>query len=103
MALLEAAAAGLPVLLTPQCNFPELVSIRGAVEISPDAGSCAAGLQRLLSLSDSDRKQMGDNARKLVETSYSWSKVADQMLAVYRWLADGGAPPACVQLHQLKH
>ena len=100
MAVLEAAAAGLPVLLTPQCNFPELVSARGAFEVSPEAGSCAAGLQKLLSLSDSQRRQMGDNARKLAEASYSWSKVADQMLAVYRWLAVGGAPPASVRLSQ---
>jgi poly(glycerol-phosphate) alpha-glucosyltransferase len=99
MAVLEAAAAGLPVLLTPQCNFPELASVGGAIEVSPDTDSCAAGLQELLKLSDTQREQMGDNARKLVEASYSWSKVADQMLAVYRWLADGGTPPTCVRLN----
>jgi glycosyltransferase involved in cell wall biosynthesis len=99
MAVLEAAAAGLPILLTPQCNFSELVSVGGAVEVLPNADSCTAGLRKLLSLSDPELKRMGERARKLVGASYSWSKVADQMLALYRWLADGGAPPACVRLN----
>jgi len=54
MAVLEAAAAGLPVMLTPQCNFPELAEAGGAVEVSPDVSGCETGLRQLLALPDSD-------------------------------------------------
>ncbi|HEU5396360.1 MAG TPA: glycosyltransferase, partial [Verrucomicrobiae bacterium] len=35
VAVLEAAASGLPVLLTRECNFPELAGAGAAVEIAP--------------------------------------------------------------------
>jgi poly(glycerol-phosphate) alpha-glucosyltransferase len=98
MAVLEAAAAGLPVMLTPQCNFPELAKAGGAVEVSPDAAGCEAGLRELLALPDSERHAMGQRGRALVGRSYTWSRNADQMLGVHRWLIEGGSPPPCVHL-----
>ena len=98
MAVLEAAGAGLPVLLTPQCNFPELAKVGGAVEVSPDAAGCEAGLRQLLALTDTERQTMGRRGRDLVARDYTWSRVAEQMFSVYRWLLDGGPPPPCVRL-----
>ena len=99
MAVLEAAAAGLPVMLTPQCNFPELAEAGGAVEISPDVSGCETGLRQLLALPISERQAMGQRGKALVCRSYAWPMVADQMLAVYRWLTAGGPPPPCVRLN----
>lgn len=96
MAVMEAVAAGLPVMLTPQCNFPELAKAGGAVEVSPDADSCEAGLRQLLALSDSERQAMGQRGKVLVERSYTWSQVADKMFSVYQWLLKGGPKPECV-------
>jgi glycosyltransferase involved in cell wall biosynthesis len=98
MAVLEAAAAGLPVLLTPQCNFPELAKADAAIEVSPDAAGCEAGLRRLLALSEAERQAMGQRGRSLVTSAYTWRCIAAQMLAVYRWLLQGGSPPACIRL-----
>jgi glycosyltransferase involved in cell wall biosynthesis len=98
MAVLEAAAAGLPVLLTPQCNFLELAKAGGAVEVSPDAAGCEAGLRKVLGLPDAERGAMGQRGRNLVIGSYTWPRIASQMLEVYRWLLEGGSPPACVHL-----
>lgn len=98
MAVLEAAAAGLPVMLTPPCNFPELAQGGGALVVAPDAAGCETGLRQLLALTDPERRAMGQRGRELIARQYTWSRIADQMLAVYRWLLNGGPPPTCVQL-----
>lgn len=94
MAVLEAAACALPIVLTPQCNFPELIAADGAVEVQPTAESCEIGLRRVLSLSDAEREAMGSRGRGLVETHYNWRAVATKMAAVYAWLLHQGPKPA---------
>jgi glycosyltransferase involved in cell wall biosynthesis len=93
MAVLEALACRLPVLLTPACNFREATEAGAAIEVSPDAQGTAAGLVELLSLSDPERKAMGERGRALVEAGYTWDGVAQQMLTLYRWLCEGGERP----------
>src|SRR5262249_1191797 len=66
VAILEAAAAGLPVLLTPQCNFPELARANAAVEISTDTAGIETGLRKLFEMTDEQRKAMGQNGRELI-------------------------------------
>jgi glycosyltransferase involved in cell wall biosynthesis len=94
--ILEAAAAGLPIVLTPECNFPELTAAGAAFEISPSAPAVEAGLRRLLKLSDAERQAMGARGRKLMQQSYTWPVITDQMLSVYRWLLGTDPKPACV-------
>jgi poly(glycerol-phosphate) alpha-glucosyltransferase len=96
MAMLEAAASGLPMLLTPQCNFPELTAAGGAVEALPNAAGCQAGLARLLAMSPSELAAMGARGRRLVHKSYTWAIVAGQMLDVYRWMQGAGPKPECI-------
>ncbi|HWQ92141.1 MAG TPA: glycosyltransferase [Clostridia bacterium] len=98
MAVMEAAACGLPVLLTPECNFPELRAAGGAIEVSPDAKGCEQGLRQMLGMTDPERKAMGQRARKLVERSYTWPSIAREMLSVYSWVLGVGETPDCVQL-----
>lgn len=96
VAVLEAMAARLPVLITDKCNFQE-VEAADAGEVTPcttDAIACA--LARLLRCNDQQRQQMGNNGRLLVEGKYTWQQVAMQMQLVYRWIMAGGTPPACV-------
>lgn len=93
MAVLEAMGAGLPVLLTPGCNFGEAAKAGAAVEVEPEVQGTELGLRRLLGMSDEERSEMGTRARALIETGYTWDRVAERMLAVYRWLAGGGSRP----------
>jgi poly(glycerol-phosphate) alpha-glucosyltransferase len=67
MAVLEAAACGLPVILTPQCNFPELAAASGAIEIQPEVAGCEKGLRQMFSLSPAQRKNMGSCGRDLIQ------------------------------------
>lgn len=93
LAILEAAAAGLPVLLTPQCNFPELAQSSAAIEISTDPSGIENGLRQILELSKEQRKAMGQRGRELVKKSYAWPCIAEQMCHVYEWLTGNAAMP----------
>ncbi|HEY1662554.1 MAG TPA: glycosyltransferase [Verrucomicrobiae bacterium] len=97
MAVLEAAASGLPILLTHECNFPELARSNGAIEISPDFPAVEAGLRQILGLPEEQRKSMGQCGRELVKKSYTWAAVTEQMCRVYTWLANNGPEPETVQ------
>lgn len=96
MAVLEALACRLPVLITPGCNFPQAEDARAGVIVEPDLDGTESGLRRLLELTPTERAEMGARGRRLVEQKYTWDRVAEQMIEVYRWLLDGGKPPECV-------
>ncbi|HTR40302.1 MAG TPA: glycosyltransferase [Pseudomonadales bacterium] len=86
VAILEAAGAGLPVLLTPQCNFPELARANAAIEITTDTDGIEKGLRQILELPDEQRKVMGQNGHELIKKSYTWPSIAGQMCRVYDWM-----------------
>jgi glycosyltransferase involved in cell wall biosynthesis len=98
MAVLEAMAARLPVLITPGCNFPEAEEAAAGLQVEPTEDDTARGLHDLLALSDAERDQMGRNGRALVEREYTWERVALQMMDLYRWLLGGGQAPEWVQI-----
>jgi poly(glycerol-phosphate) alpha-glucosyltransferase len=97
MAVLEAAGAGLPILLTTECNFPELAAAGAAIEVPAGLAGVAKGLSRFLALTDLERKQMGSRGLELATQSYTWPAIARQMMAVYNWLEKAGLRPDCVQ------
>jgi poly(glycerol-phosphate) alpha-glucosyltransferase len=97
MAILEAMAARLPVMLTPGCNFPQAVRAGAAIEVQPDASDTQRGLRQLIDMNDTDRRAMGQRGRALVESHYSWDALASQMMQLYRWMSGGGPPPGFVQ------
>jgi poly(glycerol-phosphate) alpha-glucosyltransferase len=97
MAVLEAAASALPIMLTKECNFPELAAAGAAIEVPAGATGITEGLASFLVLSDSDRIQLGANALGLIKRSYTWPAVARQMSLVYDWLQNKGTRPDCVQ------
>ena len=48
MAVLEAMACGLPVLLTPGCNFPEVVDAGAGMVVAREVPALSEGLRALL-------------------------------------------------------
>ena len=97
MAVLEAMAARLPVLLTPGCNFDAADKADAGIMVNPEPAAVADGLTALLALSDGKRREMGQRGRDLVERSYTWDIVAGQMQALYCWLAGSTAQPDFVE------
>lgn len=98
MAVLEAWAHGLPVLMTPQCNLPEGPAHGAALSVDPTVDSLAAGLALLFGLSDDELKAMGRRGAELVALRFTWPVVARRMQDVYRWLLGRGERPDCVAL-----
>ena len=85
MAALEALAAGLPVILSPGCNLPEVEPAGAGLEVEPALEPLTAALRLLLNDHEL-RLRMGAAARTLVESRFTWAHVAEQMEAVYATL-----------------
>ena len=98
MAILEAAACRLPIVMTPQCNFPEMAEAGGAISVEPTVEELTRGLNEFLEMDDSEREQMGGRARTLVESHYTWDIIAEDMIKTCQWACGGGQPPARVRL-----
>lgn len=96
MVVLEAWAHSLPVVMTPQCNLPEGFAACAAIKVEPVVDSIAEGLISLFTRPDQERLAMGMQGRRLVEEHFTWPRIAEQMLAVYRWVLGIGDKPECV-------
>jgi len=98
IALLEAMAAGLPVVITRSCNFPAAKESGAGFVVDPDAESLAAGLAKMLKTPDAQRSEMGARAADLVRADYSWDSVAREILEVYKWMLGRRDAPQCVRM-----
>jgi glycosyltransferase involved in cell wall biosynthesis len=98
IAVLEAWAARLPVLMTPQCNLPHGFARAGALRILPERDSIAMGLRRLFTMPAACRDEIGELGARLVAELYAWPRVADDMEDVYRWLLGLADRPETVDL-----
>jgi glycosyltransferase involved in cell wall biosynthesis len=96
MAVLEAWAYGLPVLMTDECNLPEGFLADAAIRIETSVSSIAEGMREILQASARDLRTTGSNGHALVERQFAWPMVAAQMKEVYDWMLGGGAPPSTV-------
>ncbi len=96
MAVLEALACRLPVLITSACHFSELGAAGGGLIVEPDSAGVTAGLRTLCEMSDSDRANLGRKGRAVVERGYTWDQQARRLAEVYRWLSGGGETPEAV-------
>jgi glycosyltransferase involved in cell wall biosynthesis len=96
MAIAEALSYSLPVITTTGAPWQELEN-RGCgwwIELS-DA-NLAEALRTAMDLPENRRQQMGCRGRLWMETSYGWSRIAEEMKVVYDWVLGGGPPPSCV-------
>jgi len=100
MTVLEAWACAKPVLMTPECNLPEGFVAGAALQIGTTSKEIAAGLKQLTEMSDDDRKAMGARGRALVEKTFSWPRIGEQMRSVYEWVVGGGTAPETITLWQ---
>lgn len=82
MAVLEAMAAGVPVLLSPGCNLPEAAEAGAGLIVEPAETPLAQALRTLLT-DAALRAQMGAQGRTLVEQRFTWGQVAQMLERVY--------------------
>jgi glycosyltransferase involved in cell wall biosynthesis len=98
VAVLEALAAGRPVIITPGCNFPEAGEAGCGVLVKPSEEGLAAALRAMLERSPAENAAMGARGADLVRRRYSWPVIGRQLAEVYDWILDGGPKPEFVFL-----
>ncbi len=98
VAVLEAWAHGLPVLMTQECNLPEGFAAGAAMRIVASVDGILPCLMEFMEMSENDRQEMGRRGKALARERYSWSKISDDMFNCYRWVLGGGTPPSNIIL-----
>nr|VFJ68259.1 MAG: Glycosyltransferase involved in cell wall bisynthesis [Candidatus Kentron sp. FM]VFJ69145.1 MAG: Glycosyltransferase involved in cell wall bisynthesis [Candidatus Kentron sp. FM]VFK17463.1 MAG: Glycosyltransferase involved in cell wall bisynthesis [Candidatus Kentron sp. FM] len=82
MAVLVAMASGLPVIITPGCNLPEVASWDAGLIVEPSVESAATGLREMFG-EPSRMRERGENGRALVRHRFTWPRIVRDTLAVY--------------------
>jgi poly(glycerol-phosphate) alpha-glucosyltransferase len=98
VAVLEAWAHGLPVVMTPACNLGVGFAAGAALATEPEPAALARTLAAFAALPAARRRAMGAAGRRLVAERFTWERAAAAMRAVYGWLLSGGTPPSCVTI-----
>lgn len=85
MVLLEAAAAGLPIVATTVGGNHEVVSDEESGFLVPpgDPDALSSAMLRLMGLSEAQRRSMGEQGRERVRTHYGLSRVVDRWEGLY--------------------
>ena len=82
-AVLEALAAGLPVVISEQCHFPEVAEFGAGAVVRNDVTEVGEAISWFLE--DGRRRQeAGSNGRRMVEERYSWPRVGAAFTELYR-------------------
>ena len=89
---LEAMGAGVPVVVTHQCNLPEAAEHQAGWQVGADIDELAGALQACLHNTPAANQRMGQNGAALVRARYRWPVVAAQMAELYGWAQGGPAP-----------
>lgn len=88
MAVLEAWRQSLPVLMTDACNLPDGFERNAAYRIEIGTSKTVSDLASFLSLSDTEREEMGYQGERLLSEKFLWSKIGEQHIETYVWLLD---------------
>ena len=84
MSILEAMAAGLPIVSTPVGGIPEAVTdgVEGFLVTPGDIPALTARLRQLL-MDEALRQQIGRAAREKISTTFSDKCIVPQIEAIY--------------------
>ena len=97
-AVVEAMAAGLPVIISNKVNIWREIADAGAGRvIDCDWQVLCTELMSLLD-DDSARALMAAKGRALVEERFTWEVAGRKLVAMYRNILDGGRPIAAASL-----
>ncbi len=92
----EAMLAGVPAIVTRQCNRPEVAESGAGWVIEPNQQQLTAAIDVALAMTDEQRNAMGARGRRLVEDRYSWDAIGVETAAVYEWILGFSQRPKCV-------
>jgi len=93
VAIMEAMAAGLPVIAAGVGGVPELVK-NGTTGFCLDFNDHGGFARKIMQLSreDTTRMQMGNQARSLVDIKFNKKKIITQNIKIYNFILEKGKP-----------
>jgi glycosyltransferase involved in cell wall biosynthesis len=92
--VIEALAAGVPVVQPRHAAFPEIVEATGGGVIAePNAAALASAIESLL-LDPSRARTLGEAGRSAVQQKFSVARMAEGVLNAYREVANPSAQPS---------
>lgn len=83
VSILEAMAAGLPVVISPQCNLPEVAAMDAGRVVPPARRAIGPALRELLAMTPSELSAMGHRARQIIRERFSWPRLLPQYARLY--------------------
>lgn len=89
MAVLEAMACGLPVIISEDCHLPEVPTHSTGIEAPVSIEGVAQALHHIFA-DDLSRQHMGEAGRRLIESHFTWQSVAVQLEAIYEEIQKQG-------------
>jgi len=97
MVVAEALAHGCPAVVSRGAPWEGLKSEGCGWWIDNGVESLTATLDVAMQVPLPELQAMGLRGRAWMERDYGWSGIGKKMIAAYRWLFDGGEPPAWVR------
>lgn len=99
VAVLEAMSMGVPLILSHECNLPQVAEHGAGWLVATEVKPLATAIAVALSCNSVERQQMRVAAQTLAAREFSWSSVAKRMAGIYRWVS-GGPVPDGVEFYQ---
>jgi glycosyltransferase involved in cell wall biosynthesis len=96
--ILEALAAGVPVIATKACPWENLATYNCGWWIDINAVAIKASLLRAAKLTPSQLREKGQLGKDMVTSYYAWNKLSEDTVALYEWLLGAGEKPEFVLL-----
>jgi glycosyltransferase involved in cell wall biosynthesis len=89
IAVAEALAAGLPVVITPGVQIAsEILAAQAGVVLDADLESLTTTIVQLLQNVD-QRCQLAENGRRFAQARYAWTPIAQELKTIYKTIIDG--------------
>jgi glycosyltransferase involved in cell wall biosynthesis len=82
VSIAEALGAGVPVVVTKTCPWPQVEQVGCGRWVSQDAESLAEGALQILS-DPTGAEAMGQKGRHMIQENYSWDVIGNRMIAEY--------------------
>jgi len=90
LCVLEAMAAGLPVIVTPGCHLEDIEAAGAGLITKTDAGEVAGALEALFRHSEMI-VEMGEAGRRIVRERFTWPSIVERTLVLYQQAMDHAA------------
>jgi glycosyltransferase involved in cell wall biosynthesis len=84
MAILEAMAYGMPLVISDRCHMGVVEQVGAGLVVSLEQAQIEKGLREILSRSSSDLSAMGAQGRLWVKENCSWERIGEQLCQMYQ-------------------